>query len=598
VFGRLAAGVTLEEAQAELTIIGQRAAAAHPETHARLRPLVLPYSYDQLGITDPLRLWAGRILLLLVGSLVFVVAVNLAILVYARTVTRLGEIAVRTALGASRRRLLAQLFIEALVLAMVGAGAGLMLADVALSRMRSLAASNASVPFWIDLELSFGTVIYAVGLTVLAAAIIGVLPGLKATSRRVHANLRQRDGRTGTRLGSMWTTLVVAQVAVAVAVLPMAVYLAWQVVRMEMAGPGFAAEEFAVGIVALSDEPAATVGSRLQGRQFELTSRLNGEPGVSAVTFSSGVPGFAPGRLLQFEADAGAKYSGTLGVNALDVGLDLFGAYGVEMLAGRTFTAADLGTAHAVIVNRSFAEEFLRPGPDSALGVRFHYDAPPERPGSAAATTYHVVGVIRDFPSFPPAPGSEGVPTVYHPAAPGDVHPLVLSVRFAGGVPDGFDERFRAISAEVDPALQVRRVVPLSAFYDQLRSFWRYLAWGLGLVTMSVILLSAAGIYALMSFTVAQRAREIAIRAALGAGPRRLLLAIFGRAARQLGLGLIAGSVLSALVFMNTDFARSRAAALVLAVAAIMLAVGLLAALGPARRGLRIQANEALKTTE
>ena len=113
VFGRLAAGITLEEAQAELTLIGRRAAAAHPETHARLRPLVLPYTHDQLGITDPLRLWAARILLLLVGMLVFVVAVNLAILVYARTVTRLGEIAVRTALGASRRRILAQLFIEA-----------------------------------------------------------------------------------------------------------------------------------------------------------------------------------------------------------------------------------------------------------------------------------------------------------------------------------------------------------------------------------------------------------------------------------------------------------------------------------------------------
>ena len=165
-------------------------------------------------------------------------------------------------------------------------------------------------------------------------------------------------------------------------------------------------------------------------------------------------------------------------------------------------------------------------------------------------------------------------------------------------MPDGFDERFRAISAEVDPALQVRRASAVGFLTNQLRSFWRYLAWGLGLVTMSVILLSAAGIYALMSFTVAQRAREIAIRAALGAGPRRLLLGIFGRAARQLGLGLIAGSMLSALVFLNTDFSRSRAIALVLAVAAIMLAVGMLAALGPARRGLRIQANEALKTIE
>jgi len=146
----------------------------------------------------------------------------------------------------------------------------------------------------------------------------------------------------------------------------------------------------------------------------------------------------------------------------------------------------------------------------------------------------------------------------------------------------------------VDPTLHLR-VRPLAELYGSLRSASRFVAWGLALVTSSVLLLSAAGIYALMSFTVAQRTREIGIRAALGAGPGRILGDIFARATRQLALGLLAGSLLSGGLFAATGLGAGRAAALLLAVAAIMLAVGLLAALGPARRGLRIEPTEALR---
>ena len=120
-------------------------------------------------------------------------------------------------------------------------------------------------------------------------------------------------------------------------------------------------------------------------------------------------------------------------------------------------------------------------------------------------------------------------------------------------------------------------------------------AWALGLVTTSVLLLSAAGIYALMSFTVAQRTSEIGIRAALGARPRRILAGIFARTLRQLALGLLAGSLLSGVLVSLTGLGLARSAALLLSVVAIMLAVGLLAALEPARRGLRIQPTEALR---
>lgn len=598
-FGRLARGVTVEAAQAELTTIAERAAPANPETHERLQPRVLPYTRAHVDLSHPTLVLIMRIAQLLVGALSFVVAVNLAILVYARTVTRLGEIAVRTALGAGRRRILAQLFIEALALSIAGGGTGLLLAYLALGRIQWVARGNGGVPFWIRCELSVGTAIYALVLAVLAAVIMGALPGLKATGKRLAVNLHEVNDHTGTRLGPLWTTLVVAQLAVAVAVLPVAVYLSWQAVQLELAGPGFAAEQFLVGTLALSDEASSVDANRVERRQRDLTARLRSEPGVSAVTFSSFVPGFAGGRRIQFDAPtspaAGAEPqqdAGLLEVSVNTVDLHLFDAYDAVILAGRTFNPADLGAANAAVVNDTFVRRFLQHR--DPLGVRFHYVRPSaQRAGEGGS--YQIVGVVRDFPIFPRPLSSDREPVVYHPAAPGAIHPVVLSVRFAGTLPAGVIDRFRAIGAEVDPALQLRRVVPLSQFYEDVRSFWRYLAWGIGLVTASVLLLSAAGIYALMSFTIAERRREIGIRTALGADPRRLLASVFARASRQLALGVLVGSMLSAAAFSIAGLSLARAVALLLAVAAIMLIVGLLAAVGPARRSLRISTTEALK---
>jgi ABC-type antimicrobial peptide transport system permease subunit len=168
-------------------------------------------------------------------------------------------------------------------------------------------------------------------------------------------------------------------------------------------------------------------------------------------------------------------------------------------------------------------------------------------------------------------------------------------VRFAGAVPSTFVNRFRHIGAEVDPALQLTNVGVLSDRLDELRAVMRSVAWTIALLTASVLLLSAAGIYALMSFTVAQRTREIGIRTALGAPPRRLVLSVCGRAAWQIVAGVVVGSVLSAGAFIAIGVGVVRAMPLLLGVAAIMAVVALLATLGPARRGVRIPAMEALR---
>jgi hypothetical protein len=265
----------------------------------------------------------------------------------------------------------------------------------------------------------------------------------------------------------------------------------------------------------------------------------------------------------------------------------LLETYEARLLAGRAFDVRDAASSTVAIVNRTFAEEVLGGPAHAAIGTRFRYATRQE--------WLEVVGVVDDFPGFPRSPLSESEPTVYQPAAPGDVHPAVVSLRFGGPIPPGVAERLRAVGAQVDPALQLRRVVPLSHFYEELRRAWRMLAWAAGIVTIAVLLLSAAGMHALMSFTIAQRTREIGIRTALGAQPRQLVLGIFGRAMRQLSIGLGVGSAIATVTFSAVGIDLGRGAALLATVAVVITIVGAFAALGPARRSLRLPTVDALR---
>ncbi len=611
VFGRLAPGATLEQAQAQLAAVGRRMTAAHAGTHRHIRPRVLPYTRS--FVDSPELMWAFYLLQLLGSLLLVVIAVNVAILVYARTATRGGEIAVRLALGASRARVVTQLFAEALVLSLAAAAVGLVAAGFWLRQGNAFMERMAGdqIPFWWEMGLSPGTVAYVVGLAVLGAVIVGVVPGLKATGRRVQSGLGQPAGGRGMRMGGTWTALIVGQVAVAVTILPLAVTLAWnQFVRFGITGPGFAAEEFLAARVGVDREtpPSERAGAyreefagRLADRQAELVRRLEAEPGVAAVTFASHVPGdlfsasSAPA-VVEVEDPRPAAEPTRRGVRFVEVDPGLFDAFDVPVLAGRRFHSADLaGAATAVVVNRSYVEQVL--GGGSGLGRRFRYtrtEDDREPGGVATGGWYEVVGVVSDFPPEQTANG-QGVATVYHPAAPGRLNPVSLLVRVQGTTAERFAPRLREIVTELDPTLRLSGIESLAQLHRQKLRTEGLLTLGVVGVTLSVLLLSAAGIHALMSFVVAQRRREIGIRTALGAHPRRILGSIFSRALRQLALGVAAGCVLGGGLLLGSGSGPGRAAAVLLAVAGLMLGVGLLAALGPARRGLRIQPMEALR---
>ena len=269
-----------------------------------------------------------------------------------------------------------------------------------------------------------------------------------------------------------------------------------------------------------------------------------------------------------------------------------FDLYQVPTLIGRGFAAGDVAELDAVIVNRNFADT-IAPG-GNALGRRFRYVRAMEGEwhGPEADRWYEVVGVVGNLPV------STEARVAYHAVAPGQLHPAHLQLRLRG-TPAGLAERLRDVAATVDPALHVDQVSTLAEIYRDHRFGDNLGAITIAAVTGSILLLSAAGLYALMAFTVAQRRREIGIRSALGAQPRQLLAAVFRRALWQIGAGSAVGMLGAYLVGRYVPIEQIGGLpipGILPGAAAFMLLVGVLASLGPARHGLRIDPTEALRS--
>ena len=603
VFGRLAPGATLEQAQAELAALGERAAAAFPATHAQLRLHVLPYAHPFGDADTPARLRSLYLIQLLVNLLLVLVAANVAILVYARTAARLGEITVRSALGAGRARIVAQLFVEGLVLSLGAAALGLGLTWFGLQQLRSMIGSVQILPFWFEFDLSPRMVLYAVGLAVLGAVIMGVVPALQATGSRLQRSLRQLGGGTGMQLGKTWTALIVVQVAVAVAALPIALFTAWAAVRPAESGLGPIAENLLIARVALVEESSpgmardsAAAESLLADRQEELVRRLESEPGISDVVLSSQRPGFAFNTSIELEPRRTGAEPARAAAEFIQVEPGFFDMFDIPVLAGRTLQEEDAaGAVTAVVANRSFVNRAL--GGGDALGRRFRYvEGQPVPAGLPPGDWHEIVGVVEDYPVEAGKAG-HGTPILYHPTWPGQLNGVALLMRTQGNAPEQLAGRVREITTALDPTLRLSYVGSQAQLQQEEQRGRRMGALAIVVATLSVLLLSAAGVHALISFTVTRRRREIGIRTALGAHPRQILGSIFAQALRQLGLGVLVGLGASALLDQATggELLGGTGVVLLPGVAVLMLGVGLLAALGPAQRGLRVQPIEALR---
>jgi predicted permease len=604
VLGRLAPGHTRAEATAQVAAIGVRAATMFPETrkNVRVQVLSLPDAVSELPDAAALILASVNVFLVLLAALL---CGNVAMLLFARAVSRERELLVRAALGASRGRLILQFFAEALLLCAVGAVVGLTVARFMLARTWTMIEGQTGpLPFYIDTSLSTTTILYAIGLTLLAAAIAGVVPALKVTSGGAERRLRAASGGGGgLHFGGVWTVVIVAQIALTTLLPWPLLGLGEDVGRNKPAG--FPAEAFLTatlemdrfdGIAASGDTVPATRALRLEERYRALADRLRQDPGVLDVTYADQMPQLTNGRNF-IEMDPGPAgerdehcADGYSCVGVVSVDPRFFDVVGAPVVRGRSLTTADaeLGT-RVVLVNETFVDEVL--GGRNPLGRRFRFSSTRE---PTAESWYEIVGVVPDL-SVSEKGTSYDRKRIYKTTLPRGTAPLRVAIHVRGD-PERYAVRLRELGQATDPALRVIDPKPLPRLVSTTSAGMSYGFELMVSLTLVTLMLSLAGVYAVTAFAVAKRTREIGVRVALGARPLDVLTIVFKRPFVQMALGIGVGAILG-FGLANDDVSAVHLDVLghaaLFALSTILCCV--LACIVPTRRALRIQPTEALK---
>jgi putative ABC transport system permease protein len=467
------------------------------------------------------------------------------------------------------------------------------------------------------------------------------MPAMKIT-RGMGPRLKQSTaGSGGLQFGGIWTLVIVAQVAATV-LFPALVY--WeqgQLRRVETFDAGFADEQF-LAVKIERDDPvdgvsvdAAPLERRARLATLdELRRRVAALPGVGGVTFAEFVPTTNhPQKIIEMgydrdlsdvasakkEAGAPASAGGSNPAPALRMATvaavdpSYFEALGAPVLAGRGFTTADAAPGSRVaIVDQGFVDQILQGRNAVGQQVRFRYPGPPSRrwaPGNSADRSgpgewYDVIGVVRELGTGAPTqPGRAA--GFYLPGTPDRFEEIHMMVQVRGGDPLALAPQVRAAATAVDPSLRLLTMQRVNEANNDLvwvMGLWRRITVVLSSVAL---VLSLAGIYAVLSFTVARRTREIGVRVALGASRWRVVVATFRRPLLQVALGIVVGTAIvftAATLIKYTEFPGSESdltiqgMAMIIGYGVVMLGVCLLACLVPTRRALNIEPTIALRT--
>ena len=379
VIGRLAPGVTRAQADAEVRALGERTAAALPATHEHLRPRVSRLGEpgeEEVEVSGIAQLALTNLPALLV---LMIACMSVGTLVYARTATREGEIALRSALGASRARIVGQLFVETLVLASLAAGIGLVAADQVLTwGIEGAYADEGGPPFWITPGLAGTTILYAGGLAIVCAAMLSILPALRVTQARVQTHLANLGTAGATlRFGRLWTGVMIAQVALTALGIPVAMEGMSREARLDGIRAEFPSREYLAARIDVDppfgEEDTAAFEERRSRTFAEFERRVAQEPGVVAVTFADRAPGagLRGYRVADVESSPGAAPEFDYGFWTSAVGPGFFEAFDRPIVAGRAFHGGDQGpAARTVIVNEAFVRGFRLRGGSGSAGRR------------------------------------------------------------------------------------------------------------------------------------------------------------------------------------------------------------------------------------
>lgn len=586
IFGVLRPGVSLAVAEEEITALARQWRAEHsPATETRLSVHAYTEPPEGVGLM-------GSVLVTVLVLVLLVIAGNVANLMLARTSSRTGELAVRSALGASRSRLIGQLTAEVLLLASVAAGLGLWAARRVLGLMDRLITEK---PPWIDFAVSPRTVVFVVGITLLACLVGGVLPALRATRRDPALGMRSgRRADGGFAMGRLGKAMMIGELALSVGLLTGALVTA-QGFMAYLDGHAGLPEGTVLTSKVVTAGVSDSGGAGAPGWPAAVTRAVEGLPGVAAAGAATRLPRQdPPTRRIHLAADRGGEREvATVPVVAVQPGF--LEALDARLLAGRLFEEGDL-TEHAppvAIVNESFVARVL--DGRNPLGRRIRTGAAGEPSGQPVWR--EIVGVVPDLGLSAADP--ERAAGVYLPMAEAPAPFFYLALRSEAD-PLQLAGPLRQALAGLHPELAVHEVQLLEQVNRDERAFLGGLATTLTAMGATALLLSLVGLYAILSFSVTRRTREIGIRVALGASRRQVLAMITRSAVVHLTWGALLGSAVA------WFFVRAQDALLVTrlptgqmwvlpVVVALLAVAGFLACQAPARRALGIEPSVALR---
>jgi putative ABC transport system permease protein len=582
--GRLRSDVTQEQAQAQFTALAAQLEKTYPATNTGV-------SLTLLSIRDRLVGDVRTALLVALGSvacLLFIACANVASLTLARMTTRVQEIAVRAAIGAGRWRIARQLATESLLTALCGGVLGVLLARWGLLALPSVIGDR--VPRVDDVALSLPVLGVSLAAIVVGGLLVAAVPIVQLSMTQIEPSLKSgaRGGevRFGIRLRA---ALVVAQIGVAVVVLSGALVLTHSFVRLLQADPGFVPDRVLAFHLPLIGQTTPAARVTIAARVLESIGAI---PGVETTGGATGLALITPQRGTSFEiegrgSDAPADERTSYFIAASP---QYFKALGTTIVGGREFTASDTDTAPRVaVISKTLARRFFPDG--DAVGRRLRLVNPEQ-----SNEWRTIVGVVADVRYQ----GLDDVdpPVIYTPFPQTPFPWMYVHVRTAGDPATAIAAVRQAVKS-VDSRLAVANPQPMTALVNESSADSRFRTTLASLFAGAGILLAAVGLHGVVAFGVARRAREIAIRLALGASVAsvrwRVIKQSLALALSGVGAGLIGaiwlGRLLSGLLYETTP---SDPAALTL-VAAVLVLVAIAASIVPARRATRIQPVDALR---
>jgi predicted permease len=517
--GRLKPGVSSKQAESDAGMVAQQIMGNYPAMMANLRisAVVRPLQEDKTEQTKPLL----RTLFLAVSVVLLIACVNLAGLMLVRAIKQRREVALRLALGARTSALLRQAILESLVLSVSGGMLGLGLAAVALRVGKSMLPE--SLPRISEIGLNWNVVGFALLLGVITGLLCGLVPAFAAQRTNVNANLKEggRSGSEGCGHARLRSTLVVAEIAIALVLLTASCLLLRSFEKMRSVDLGYRPEHVTTAAYSLPQKQYERQ-SQIDEFNRELLMRLNVLPGVSATALSSLLPAEGSDNNTTFVVDG---YEPPKGANmnlatATQVIGNFFPAMGIPLLRGRFFTDADRhGSPLVVIVNQRLAQHFW-PGQDP-IGKRLHLGTP-----QTQTPWITVVGEVADVKlTSPDEPDSE---QYYTPedqaedeagsfASPTDLNGKGGYIVLRSSIPsEQMENMLRSTVRSLDPLLPLTQVLTMAQALSQSEAPRRFNTVLIGSFAFAAVLLAVLGIYSVISFSVASRVQEMAIRIALG----------------------------------------------------------------------------------